>query len=345
MRKSAEIAFYVVLLYILVAGGWWSYLLHSKNWEAMEAKLENTALQLEAQGIENIQEHPDYTEIRRYFERQRWMIIGESAVFMFLLLLGMWRIFKINQKQVALANQQQNFLLSITHELKSPIASVQLILETLEKRQLRPEQIQKLSKNGLSENQRLLKLVQDLLLAARVEGGYEYSFEAINIEDLIKECVGWAENRFRGKINLQSDAPNLVLERVDYSTLSSAIFNLLENAIKYAPDAPSIDIVLYRKQQFCVIEIKDQGPGIPKTERQKVFNKFYRLGQENTRKTKGTGLGLYIVKKVVEAHQGSIQIKENQPSGTIFLISLPLVVGNSYSFRIRNQNQIQLKNS
>lgn len=332
MKKSAEIVFYVVLLYILVAGGWWSYLLHSKNWEAMEAKLENIELKLKAAGEQNIQQHPKYMEVSEHFKRQRWMITGESAVFMFLLMLGMWRIFKINQKQMALANQQQNFLLSITHELKSPIASVQLVLETLRKRQLKPEQIEKLTSNALVENDRLHKLVQDLLLAARVEGGYEYSFETINMQDLIDECISWLNRRYQGKIVFDNSEDDIELQKADYSTLSSAIFNLLDNAVKYAPESPEIEIKLYQRQQQCILEIKDQGKGIPKIERQKIFNKFYRLGQENTRKTKGTGLGLYIVKKVVEAHNGQIQIKENNPNGSIFVLSFP-ISGSAYNFR------------
>lgn len=332
MKKSAEIVFYVVLLYILVAGGWWSYLLHSKNWEAMEAKLENIELKLEAAGEQNVRQHPKYIEVSEHFARQRWMITGESAVFMFLLMLGMWRIFKINQKQMALANQQQNFLLSITHELKSPIASVQLVLETLQKHQLKPEQIHKLTSNALVENDRLHKLVQDLLLAARVEGGYEYSFETINMRELVEECISWLGSRYQGKIEFNSPKEEVELQKGDYSTLSSAIFNLLDNAVKYAPESPNIEIKLYQRQQQCVLEIKDQGKGIPKVDRQKIFNKFYRLGQENTRKTKGTGLGLYIVKKVVEAHNGQIQIKENQPNGSVFILSFP-ISGSSYNFR------------
>jgi signal transduction histidine kinase len=338
LRKSAEIVFYIVLLYILVAGGWWSYLLHSKNWEAMEAKLENIELKLSAKGVEQIESHPEYREVADYFKRQRWMITGESAVFMFLLMLGMWRIFKINQKQMALANQQQNFLLSITHELKSPIASVQLVLETIQKRELTNAQLNKLSSNALVENQRLHKLVQDLLLAARVEGGYEYSFEPIEMQALVEECISWVGNRFEGEINFDHEDKEIILQKADYSTLSSAIFNLLDNAVKYAASSPSIEVKLYQKQNQCVLEIKDQGKGIPKADRQKIFNKFYRLGQENTRKTKGTGLGLYIVKKVVEAHHGQIQIKDNSPQGCIFQLTFP-INGSAYSFRFPTNNK------
>ena len=310
--------------YIVVAGGWWSYLLHSKNIEARELALDKISLQLEKEGVAKIESHPKYQEILQHYRRQHGMILGEGSVFMMLLLLGVWRIYQIRKKEVALAVQQQNFLLSITHELKSPIASVQLILETFQKRQLSPEQIQQLSKNGLTENDRLHKLVQDLLLAARVEGGYQYNFESVDMINLVEVCIGWAESKYKGRIEFEIPEVDIVLKKADYSTLSSAIFNLIENAIKYAPDSEFIELKLYTKRDFCILEIKDFGLGISKVERPHIFDKFYRVGNELTRKTKGTGLGLYIVKKVIDAHQGSIQIKDNTPKGSIFVVQLPL---------------------
>jgi signal transduction histidine kinase len=260
------------------------------------------------------------------FSRQRWMIIGEGAVFMIILLFGLWRIYRIRQKELALALQQQNFLLSITHELKSPLASVQLVLETIQKRQLNQEQLQKLSTNGLKENDRLHRLVQDLLLAARVEGGYEYVFEELDLNMLLKECVGWAIPKYSGKINFES-SDEVLLYPSDKNTLLTAFSNLIENAIKYSEGAEPISIKAYRKKHQILIEIADFGPGIPKSEREKIFNKFYRIGNEHTRKTKGTGLGLYIVKKVIEAHGGTINLKDNQPKGTVFTV----VLGNDQS--------------
>lgn len=324
VRKSANILFYLLIAYIVVAGGWWSYLLHSKNREARALALQKITLQLEKEGIEEVQAHANYKKAENHYQRQHWMIIGEGSVFMLLLLLGVWRIYLIRKKEIALALQQQNFLLSITHELKSPIASVQLILETFQKRQLTAEQIQKLSKNGLTENDRLHKLVQDLLLAARVEGGYQYNFEPVDMIGLVEECIGWAQPKYAGRIEFELPEKDITLRKADYNTLSSAIFNLLENAIKYAPNTDTIELKLYTKRDFCMLEIKDFGIGIPKVERYKIFDKFYRVGNELIRKTKGTGLGLYIVKKVIDAHQGNISIRDNLPHGSIFVLQLPL---------------------
>jgi len=322
MEKSGNILFYLIVVYILAAGAWWSYLLHSKNQEAERAQLSNLRYRLEARGTAEIKKDPEYTAILRRYQRQKWMIIGEGSVFMLILLLGLWRIYQIRQKELALALQQQNFLLSITHELKSPIASVQLVLETIQKRQLTIEQLQRLTQNGLNDSERLHRLVQDLLLAARVEGGYVYSFDKVNMQDLLLECIAWVRPKYSGKIVFEAPDMPLILEKGEYSTLSTAFSNLLENAVKYSDGAGTIVLKLYQKKEQLVVEIADEGLGIPKGERQKIFTKFYRVGSEATRKTKGTGLGLYIVKKVIAAHQGTVFVKDNQPKGTVFVVQL-----------------------
>jgi signal transduction histidine kinase len=317
MKKSGNILFVIIVVYILAAGFWWSYLLNSKNREVLDAQIQKLEILQKTNGEDLLKIAKEKKSVLARFNRQRWMIIGEGAVFMIILLIGLWRIYRIRQKELALALQQQNFLLSITHELKSPLASVQLVLETIQKRQLTAEQLQKLSINGLKENDRLHRLVQDLLLAARVEGGYEYVFERLDLDLILRECVGWAMPKYGGPINFESSG-DIVLKAADKTTLSTAFSNLIENAVKYSETNAPINIKAYRKKHQIFVEIADFGPGIVKSEREKIFNKFYRIGSEHIRKTKGTGLGLYIVKKVIEAHNGSISVKENQPNGAIF---------------------------
>lgn len=155
MKKSGNILFILIVLYILAAGLWWSYLLHAKNKEVLDAQLQKLEISKKTASADTVKIEAEEIAVLQRFSRQRWMIIGEGAVFMILLLVGLWRIYRIRQKELALALQQQNFLLSITHELKSPLASVQLVLETIQKRQLNAEQLQKLSSSGLKENDRL----------------------------------------------------------------------------------------------------------------------------------------------------------------------------------------------
>ena len=323
MKKSKNIIFYLIIFYILIAGIWWSYLLSNKNLEVKKAQIENIKIKYPDKSMDELVKLIEYQQVINRFQRQRWMIIGEGSVFMFLLLLGLWRIYNIRQKEIQLALQQQNFLLSITHELKSPIASVQLILETLKKRQLSQDQIQMLTNNALKDNDRLNKLVQDLLLAARMEGGYQYVFVELDILEVLKECIEWNKLKFKGNINLKLEGNDFFIKKGDRSTLLSVFSNLLENAIKYSESSDQIDINLSSTNNNIKVEVIDYGKGIPKSERDKIFDKFYRIGDEETRTAKGTGLGLYIVKKIIESHNGTIVVKENKLKGTNFQIELP----------------------
>jgi signal transduction histidine kinase len=325
--KGADILFYLVITYVMVAGSWWSYLLYVKNSDALTAKKEVLWLQMKEQGLTDRQvylESAEYTHLAEQYERQKWMIFGESSVLLILIVLGIWRIAKSRQKELALAEQQRNFLLSITHELKSPIAVIKLTLDTFKKRTLTAEQIKMLTTNALSDTDRLNKLVEDLLLAARVDGGYQYTFESLDLSLLIQKCIQIASSKYSGEIEFNNKLENTILKKGDQSTLSSVFLNIIENAVKYAPNTSKIIVTLMQSKEntYC-IEIADLGQGISKLERENIFEKFYRIGNEDTRKTKGTGLGLYIAKQIVKAHKGNITIKSNQPTGSIFHIVLP----------------------
>lgn len=325
--KGADILFYFVILYVMIAGSWWAYLLYIKNEDALAAKKQVLWYSMKEQGIESEQvylESVEYTRLVEQYERQKWMIFGESSVLLVLMIFGIWRIAKSRQKELAVARQQRNFLLSITHELKSPIAVIKLTLDTFRKRTLTKEQSQMLTKNALADTERLNKLVEDLLLAARVDGGYQYTFETIDLAELIAECIGIASPKYQGTIDFNCQVNQSILNKGDKTTLTSVVLNIIENAIKYAKDTSKIIVNLnkHKDNAFC-LEIADFGQGIPKTEREHIFNKFYRIGNEDTRKTKGTGLGLYIAKQVVEAHKGNISVRSNEPTGSIFSIVLP----------------------
>lgn len=325
--KGADILFYFVIIYVMIAGSWWSYLLYIKNEDALNSKKQILWYQLKESGIQDEQaylESVEYTRLEEQYSRQKWMIFGESSVLLLLMVFGIWRIAKSRQKELALAQQQRNFLLSITHELKSPIAVIKLTLDTFRKRTLTPEQSKMLTRNALADTDRLNKLVEDLLLAARVDGGYQYMFESVNLDTLIQKCISIVSPKYKGTIEFDNAAKNSIIKKGDASTLTSVILNIIENAIKYAKDSPKIRIGLQQpKEHLLCIEIADWGPGIPKIEREHIFDKFYRIGNEDTRKNKGTGLGLYIAKRVILAHKGSIIIKNNEPTGSIFSVMLP----------------------
>jgi len=329
MQKNVRLRLFsnIVIVYMLLALGWWSFLLFTKNRDAFIAKVELQKLIMIAnQQIENdaaFLQTAIYQDYLKKYNRQEWMIMGEALVFAIILVIGIWFINRGYNQQVEAAQQSRNFLLSITHELKSPLASIQLVLETLQKRQLKEEQIKKLSKNALKDTNRLTTLVNDLLLAARVETAYQPHIETLRLDQLLETLIEKLKQFHpTAHFEFRQNQEEIYLEG-DRTGITSVALNLLENAVKYSGKTSSIITTLHQKENTIWIEFSDNGIGIPDPEKLKVFNRFYRIGNEDTRQTKGTGLGLYIVNQIVKAHQGTISVKDNIPQGTIFTITLP----------------------
>lgn len=318
---------YSVIAYMMLAFGWWSVLLFTKNQDAFEAKKEQMVLVKIARGeisqAAQIENNPDFLELRRAYRQQERMISGEVVVFILILAIGLWLIHNGYNKEIRSAEQRRNFLLSITHELKSPIASIRLVMDTIRKRQLKPEQKNLLIDNGLVEVERLHQLVNNLLLSARLESAYQPNREMVNLPALLEELQDMIQTKHSNLRMKTLIGENIPFFMGDKMGISSVILNLYENAIKYSNDPAQITTRLKKVKDHIHLEIADQGIGISEKDKKKVFDKFYRVGNEDTRKTKGTGLGLYIVKQIVEAHHGTIRIKNNDPQGTVFIINLP----------------------
>lgn len=323
---------YVVMAYMLLAFTWWSVLLFIKNTDAFQAKNELLTLRIASEIQFNGANREQYLalleqqkDLNREYKKQEWMILGEGIVFIIILLVGIYLVDRGYRREVATAKQKRNFLLSITHELKSPIASIQLVLETFLKRELTRPMMHKLSANALKETKRLYTLVNDLLLSARLEEAYQINMQEVDISLLINDLVSELEEKYpnaKFEIDEKGELPNV---QGDINGLTSVFLNLFENAIKYSKDSPKIIADLKQEGKYLKIDIVDEGIGISDKEKKMVFQKFYRIGSEDTRATKGTGLGLYIVKSIIKAHQGTIKILNNQPQGTIMSLKLPIL--------------------
>ena len=246
------------------------------------------------------------------------MVAGEFSVFLILVLLGAYSIKKAIQEEIALNKQQRNFLLSVTHELKSPLASIKLYLQTILKRDLDKEKQQSFIRNSLMDIERLDDLVENMLMATKIENNsYSYPKERFNFSETVQQVVDRHQNILQKRVVKANIAENVNLVG-DKFTLELVITNLIENAVKYSGDNSEINIELFRKDNHVILNVNDQGVGIPDAEKSKIFDKFYRIGLEDTRKTKGTGLGLFIVKQVLDNHGASILVKDNQPQGSVF---------------------------
>ena len=322
--KNPFLLFYLVFGYIIVFSLWWGYLLVAKNETAFSERMEldRISYKTKQQSILYL-DSEGYLKLASKYKRQRVMILTEGIVFLVLQILGLWQVRRIFAREMELAAQQRNFLHSITHELKSPLSSVKITFQTLMKRVLEPEQKDKILNNAMSDVIRLESLVDNILFAAKIERDtHGFSNEELNLSEIVQTV---AQKFMVNKRNIK--VHTAISEGIYYSTdllgFTSVVMNLMENAIKYSPEGTSVSILLAETVDKVTIEVRDQGYGIADDEKEKVFDKFYRIGSEDTRKTKGTGLGLFIVKRFVEIYKGKIIVKNNQPMGSIFTLDLP----------------------
>jgi signal transduction histidine kinase len=314
--NKLRIITWVVIAYLTFAFMWWARLLFVKNEESFRANIEV----LKMQNID-YQQTTQYILLKSKHQRQHWMIVGEGCTFICLLFFGLWQIQKSYRRELGLAQQRRNFLLSITHELKSPITGIQLVFETFLRRNLEKPMVDKLAQNGLKDTVRLQQLVEDLLLAARLEENWEPNLTALDLPKMAETTISRLKIRYPdANLQLIQAKESLFIEG-DATAISSVFQNLLENAVKYSPENSPILLRFFEIGNKFGFAIEDQGIGISELEKSKIFQKFYRVGSEETRETKGTGLGLFIVQRVVTAHDGKITVERNLPRGTIFTVT------------------------
>jgi signal transduction histidine kinase len=283
--KKPITIFYFLVLYALAELTWWGYLLIAANAKRMP------------------------------------MILGEGSVFLIILLVGIYFFQRTIKKESEFHQQQQNFLLSVTHELKSPLAAIKLVLQTLVKRDLTKDKRDQLIGNSIEDVGRLDDLVENMLLATRIENNsYSYPKELFDFSELVKSIFDRAIITSENTRNFQQQIEDNITIMGDRFALGSLINNILENAVKYSPVGAAVQVQLYQQSNRIFFIVADQGVGIADSERQKIFQKFYRSGNELTRQNKGTGLGLFIVAQVAKNHQAKVVVSNNQPKGTIFEI-------------------------
>ncbi|RTL52710.1 MAG: sensor histidine kinase [Sphingobacteriales bacterium] len=310
--------YWVLLLYILSALLWWFIALNHQN-DAM------TSLKLQEIQTSDTNYLNHVANILQEKQRKTAQYIGEGLTFLAVIMIGAAFVYRATRRQIKLSQQQQNFMMAVTHELKTPIAVAQLNLETLQKRKLEPAVQEKLLSNTLQETNRLNTLCNNILFTAQLEGGaYTVSHQKLNMAALADTCVKEAINRFPGR-TIQAHIQESCYVMGEPLLLQMLINNLIENALKYSPKSAPVLLQLSAHAQYVVLEIIDEGAGIAEEEKKKIFRKFYRTGNENVRSTKGTGLGLYLCKKIAQQHHATIQVLDNLPNGCIFKVTFPLL--------------------
>lgn len=248
------------------------------------------------------------------------MVIGEGLIFMTVFLLGALKLKKAFEHEHKAHKQQHNFLLSVTHELKSPLASIKLYIQTILKRDLNKEQREQFLANSLKDIERLDDLVENVLLATKLERiGKSIPKEEFDFSELTNRIADRLQVHSCTSQIIKADIQPNISYTGDKFAITSVVTNLIENAVKYSPPCAHVNVKLHKNEAGQIrLSVADLGTGIHDEEKKRIFNKFYRVGNEDTRKTKGTGLGLYIVKSVLDKHNAQIKVLNNTPTGSIF---------------------------
>ncbi len=259
--------------------------------------------------------------------KQIRMFISEGVVFLLALSVGVLIIYRTLNRQVLLKRQQSNFLAAVTHELKSPLASIRLMTETLARLSLAPEKQREYQNSILMDVDRLSGLVNNILSVARIESGRE-GMPAVQT-DLAREvvcvCDSLRESFVERGVQLELEVPDSpVRVRTDPEALQTAVRNLLENAAKYGGVCP-VKVKVSVRGKLAELEVQDDGIGLSREDCERVFEKFYRVGDEMVRHVAGSGLGLYLVKALIEEYGGVVKASsEGQGKGARFVVTLPL---------------------
>ncbi len=254
-----------------------------------------------------------------------WLILTEGLLLLGAILAGVYVIFIYWRRQAALYRAQRNFVAQVSHELKSPLASLQLHLETMRRRRLPPEKVQSFIEIMLADTDRLGTLVDNMLTASRLEQrGTKLFLRPVDLSEFISGYFG--KQRFslpRGG-TMQIEVEPDLQAAIETEALETALRNLLENAILYSPQSPEIRVGLRAEGDFAHFTLADRGRGIEKRDQKKVFGMFQRLRLPGET-IRGSGLGLFIARAVVLRHRGKIWLESaGAGRGTTVHILLPL---------------------
>jgi signal transduction histidine kinase len=260
-------------------------------------------------------------------DRRRGVIMfaSEGSFFVILIILGAYLIYRSVRQSADLRRRQQNFIAAVTHELKAPLASVKLYAETLERPNLEREQQMRYLGRMLEDVARLENLIDNILVAGRMESkGFHIKPRKSNfsrdLEEYVDAMRGFLErNNFELRTRIEPD----LAAQTDYDAMRRVVDGIVENAVKYSGERKEADLSLAGDGDRIVLTVRDYGAGVPPEETERVFDAFYRVGDEMTRRIKGTGLGLYLVREIVAAHGGQVKLESGgNGSGTTVTVTL-----------------------
>lgn len=257
---------------------------------------------------------------------KQWALLTVGTIFFALILVGVVVYTILTIKGIRITQRQANFIDAVTHELKSPIASIKLCLQTLDMRPVSAEQAREFHKFMLDDVKRLDSLIDHLLAVARLDNvTREEAFEDVLLVPLLQGCVDEIRRRYKLEHSqISFDVPECTV-RGRPRDIEMVFLNLLDNAVKYGGQPPQVHVgAQLTRVNFIVVKISDNGPGVRFELRRKIFRRFFRGGTELERVATGTGLGLFLVKSLVSKMKGQVQVHGRGPlRGATFEVELP----------------------
>ena len=245
-----------------------------------------------------------------------------------ILIFGLALTIRTVTHELELAKIKSDFVSTVSHEFKSPLTSIRQLAEMLQTGRVTSEERRKRYYDVLlGQSERLSLLIDNILDFSKIEEGRkEFEFKLVDIGMLLQEIVSTIQHQVRHEgfdiqVKIEKSPPSIMVDR---SAIRQAITNLIDNAIKYSGESKKVIVQAYTENQYLIISIKDFGIGIKKEEIDKVFERFYRGGDELTRTVKGSGLGLTLVKQIVDVHHGSVHVESEPGRGSTFSVRLPI---------------------
>ena len=304
----------VVALYLLVFGWWLFFFAHQSEFLLQRVANRGVAVSPEVADA-----------LRTATDESMRMFVFEGAFLGLLLLASVFLVVRSLQKELAVHRQQRNFLSAVTHELKSPIASAKLYVESLQLGRADGEKRERYLKHAHQDLDRLQKMVESLLVTARMTTtGLDVQLRPLDLAAETREIAGeLANDPQTATATLEIRAQDAVFARADPAALRTILRNLVSNAVKYAGPAPRVAIELRREGKQALLRVRDWGPGLKGADPRRIFDAFVRGGDENVRTRPGVGLGLFLVSELVRAQGGEARALVNLEGGG-FAIELAL---------------------
>ena len=259
---------------------------------------------------------------------------GEGIFFYIFILIvlilgfGLFLILNTVNNEIKLSKLKSQFITTVSHEFKSPLASIRQMAEMLDQERVpTKERKQKYYQGILQQSERLSHLIENILNYSKMEDRQKiFQFQKADIVPLVKDAVSSFENFLSAKgyefeFSKNGEIPEFCFDK---EAIEQVLHNLLDNACKYSENSKKIEVTLKKLNEEVSISIKDYGVGIKKEDHDKIFSRFYRVGDELTQKVKGSGIGLTIVKQIIDAHNGKVIVESKPGQGSTFNVVLPI---------------------